>query len=90
MSVLEKAASAVNERGKAYGPAGAVHATAARLWSAILGREVTALEVFLCLDALKTARLVHAPYHEDSVVDKAGYAELYGRVIENIPEDARG
>ena len=79
----------VEDRGRAYGHPRPNHERIAALWSVILGQDVNAMQVLLCLDALKTARLIHAPGHHDSVVDKAGYAELYGRITARIPEDAQ-
>lgn len=46
----------------------------ASLWAIILGRAVTTMEVALCMDAVKTARLITTPTHKDSWIDKAGYA----------------
>jgi hypothetical protein len=51
-------------------------------WSIILGCTVQPYEVALCMDWVKTARLINNPTHTDSWVDKAGYtgigAELVG------------
>ncbi len=84
VEVLRGAEQAVTARGEAYGPPGQVHATAAKIWSAILGIEVTTLQVILCLDGVKTARLVHAPTHPDGPLDKAGYAAIYGELAEAV------
>lgn len=78
--LLAAARAAVMERGQAYGPPGPFYARLARLWSVILDREVSAVEVVLCLDALKTARLLVNPGHVDSIVDKAGYAACLAEV----------
>ena len=40
----------------------------------VLGIEVQPHEVGLCMDLVKTARLVETPDHYDSWKDKAGYA----------------
>jgi len=37
-------------------------------------------EVYLCLSALKMARLIVTPTHQDSWVDLAGYASLAGEI----------
>ena len=87
IEVLRAAEQAVTARGAAYGPAGEVHATAAKIWSAILGIEVTTLQVILCLDGVKTARLAHAPTHADGPTDKAGYAAMYGEVAEGVERE---
>ena len=46
---------------------------AARIWSVILGAEVTAEQVALCMIGMKVARQVHKP-KADTIVDIIGYA----------------
>lgn len=46
---------------------------AARIWSVILGADVTAEQVALCMIGMKIARQVHKP-KPDTVVDVIGYA----------------
>ena len=46
----------------------------AALWAPILGCEVTAEQVALCMVQVKVSRLVNTPDHRDSIVDVAGYA----------------
>lgn len=46
---------------------------AARIWSVILGTEVSAEQVALCMIGMKIARQVHKP-KPDTVVDILGYA----------------
>jgi hypothetical protein len=46
---------------------------AAQIWSVILGAEVTAEQVALCMIGMKIAREVHKP-KADTVVDIIGYA----------------
>jgi hypothetical protein len=46
---------------------------AARIWSVILGADVTAEQVALCMIGMKIARQVHKP-KADTVVDIIGYA----------------
>lgn len=45
-------------------------------WSVILGMTVEPYQVALCMDWLKTCRLLQKPEHRDSWVDKAGYTAL--------------
>ena len=52
----------------------AIFQQAAARWSQVIGTEVTATQVGLCLIDLKLARLVNDPKHLDSLVDVAGYA----------------
>ena len=46
---------------------------AAQIWSVILGTDVTAEQVALCMIGMKIARQVHKP-KPDTVVDIIGYA----------------
>lgn len=46
---------------------------AARIWSVILGADVTAEQVALCMIGMKIARQVHKP-KADTIVDVIGYA----------------
>lgn len=52
----------------------------AKLWSAILGQDVSPVQVSLCMILLKVSRLCH-DYQPDSVVDIAGYAQATNRVV---------
>lgn len=52
----------------------------AKLWEPILGVEITATDVALCLTQLKVARLITSPAHKDSWVDAAGYIALGGEI----------
>lgn len=72
--LLQEAAQIIDARGDHYGSPLDNFTRIARLWSVILDREVTPVEVGLCMDAVKTARLVETPEHYDSFLDKAGYA----------------
>ena len=77
--ILKEAEGLVNgPRAKDYGDAHLNHTRVARLWSVILGKEVSVEEVYLCLVQLKVSRLIETPYHTDSWVDICGYAALGG------------
>jgi hypothetical protein len=77
--LLEKAESLVNgARAKHYGDAYENHERIAKLWSVVLGVDITVPQVYLCLNQLKVSRLIQTPDHEDSWVDIAGYAALGG------------
>lgn len=52
-------------------------------WSEIVGHEVTAERVAMCMIWVKLSRLAHA-YKRDSVIDIAGYA----RCLEIVGEDS--
>jgi len=74
--MLLEAARVVGERGRVYGSPAPNMAATARLWSVVLGQEVTPGQVALCLIQLKVARLLTTPTHRDSMVDIAGYAAV--------------
>ena len=78
--MLLNAALIIKERGEAYGAAAKNMATTARLWSVVLGVDVTPEQVALCLIQLKVARLLVTPSHADSVADIAGYAAVLHEV----------
>lgn len=78
---LDTAKETINgDRAKNYGDAAENFANIAAGWSVILGVDVTPAQVALCMDWVKTARLIKTPDHEDSWVDKAGYSALGAEV----------
>lgn len=77
--LLQKSADLIDgDRAKIYGDARENHERIATMWSAILGQDLTADQVYMCMIAVKLARLANTPDHEDSWVDIAGYAALGG------------
>jgi len=77
--ILRKAEGYINgPRAKDYGDSHTNHLRVARLWSVILGQDVTVDQVYLCLVQLKVSRLIETPDHEDSWIDICGYAALGG------------
>jgi hypothetical protein len=71
---LRHAVKTVRDRRRAYGEPEDLFAHIAVRWSHVLGNEVSAAQVVLCLLDLKLARLAHDPAHLDSQLDLAGYA----------------
>lgn len=81
--ILQTADETINgPRHDEYGSAQESFDRIAKLWSLILGHEVTAEQVSLCMIQLKLARLIHSPDHADSWVDICGYAALGGEIAE--------
>jgi len=75
--VLYRAAELIGgDRQDDYGDAEVNFGNIAKGWSIILGCDVKPHQVALCMDWLKTARLINQPGHEDSWTDKAGYVGL--------------
>lgn len=75
-AMLVAAAAVVRERGKVYGSPMENMARTAQMWSAILGHDVSPVQVAACMVALKLARLAETPDHEDSATDIAGWASV--------------
>jgi hypothetical protein len=75
-NILKQAADALEERGKTYGSPYLDFSRTAKLWSVIIDKDLKPEQVALCLALVKVARLCNAKdfFHEDSVVDLAGYA----------------
>ena len=77
--ILNKAESLVNgPRAKEYGDAHENHARIAQMWSVLLDKPVTIQQVYQCMVAVKLARLIVTPDHEDSWIDICGYGALGG------------
>jgi hypothetical protein len=72
--MLLEAVNTVAQRGQVYGPPVVNMQRTAQIWSGILGVEVTAVQVCLCMIGVKMARLVETPDHGDSALDIAGWA----------------
>jgi hypothetical protein len=80
--VLNKAAELINgQRAKDYGDAAENFGRIAEGWSIILGKQIRDYEVALCMDWLKTCRLIGSPGHTDSWLDKAGYTALGAEMV---------
>ena len=81
-TVLDEAARlTAGERQADYGHPIEDHTRTATMWSALLGRPVTAEQVCLCMVALKLSRQCHKP-KRDNLVDACGYL----RNVEMIEE----
>jgi hypothetical protein len=80
MNILQQAQEVVhNDRHADYGPVEDSFGTIAKGWSIILGQEISAYHVGLCMAWLKLARELHKP-KRDNMVDLAGYAECISRL----------
>ncbi len=83
--ILERADEFISaSRDEIYGDPARNHERIAEMWSAILGIDVKAEEVALCMIAVKMSRLCQTPQHEDSWVDIAGYAALGGEIADEF------
>jgi hypothetical protein len=81
-TVLEEAQRLVyGDRGAAYGHPLDDYTRTARIWSAILGIEVTAEQAVLCMIGVKISRECNQG-KRDNRTDMAGYAECLERIAE--------
>jgi len=81
-AICEEAADLVNgDRNADYGDALDNFTETGALWAVVFGHPVSAEQVALCLDLVKTARLIHHLDHADSWVDKVGYSSLGGGIV---------
>jgi len=85
-TILERAADAVfNDRQENYGHPSRNFARIASLWNAYLSQygttKIASEDVAIMMILMKVARLIETPDHEDSIVDIAGYAEAYARML---------
>lgn len=82
MNILEQANKLTSEdRQQDYGHPYHDFSRTAKLWTALLGKPITARQVGLCMIALKLSRQVNKP-KRDNLIDIAGYA----RTTEMIDE----
>lgn len=72
----------LEERGQVYGDAAATHARIAQVWSGVLGYDVSAHQVALCMAGLKLVRASKAPDHQDSYDDLRGYTAIAEQIKE--------
>ena len=69
--LLDACKVALNSRGQHYGKVLENHSRIAKIWSLILGLEVTEEQVALMMVGLKVARLVETPSFSYSLVDNS-------------------
>lgn len=86
--ILTTAASLIGgERQQDYGSAADNFARIGNLWAEILGVPVTPVQVALCMNQVKVARLVSSPDHLDSWVDGVGYLAIGGEIATELPDE---
>jgi hypothetical protein len=79
--VLKTAGELIDgDRARDYGDAYEMHKRISVGWGEILGAEVKAHEVALCMAWLKLSRLVETPSHFDSYVDAVAYIAIAAEI----------
>jgi len=71
----------MNDRNESYDNPLRNHTRIAKIWSVILGVEIDATQVALCMAGLKLARLAYK-YDDDSFIDLCAYAAIANEVRE--------
>ena len=66
----------LKERGKQWGDPRTTHNAIAKLWSVIVGVEITGFQVALMMALLKIWRIFVNPKEEDSYKDSKGYIDI--------------
>lgn len=79
--LLQNALRVFEERRAEYGGAERALTAIAKRWSLVLGYEISAQDVALCLLEMKLARLTFNPAHADSIIDVAGYAAVLAELV---------
>lgn len=92
MSILTTAEEIINgQRAKDYGDARENHQRIADMWNVYLKKspdeELSPEDVGIMMILLKIARLMENGYHEDTVVDIAGYAGVLEKM--QLPKELR-
>jgi|TARA_X000001388_G_scaffold62744_1_gene48554 hypothetical protein len=81
--ILQEAERMINgPRAKDYGDAYLNHERIAKMWTVLLGHDVTVEQVYMCMIAVKLSRLIETPTHEDSAIDICGYGALLGEACD--------
>ena len=78
----------LKERGKQWGDPRATHKAIAKLWSVIVGVEITSFQVALMMSLLKIWRIFINPKDEDSYKDSKGYIDIASFIAEPSEEIA--
>lgn len=79
--LMDEAEATINgPRARDYGDAYENFSRIATGWGEILRVDVEPVQVALCMDWVKTCRLITSPHHRDSWIDKIGYSALGGEV----------
>ncbi|UJD21156.1 hypothetical protein SEA_SORORFAGO_59 [Mycobacterium phage SororFago] len=88
MSILTRAEEIINgQRAKDYGDARENHERIASLWADFKKVEFSPEDVAVMMILLKIARFMENGYHEDTVVDIAGYAGVLEKM--QLPAEER-
>jgi len=85
MSLEDKAKKIIGDRQESYAPPAINFSRIARMWSVILEREVTPVQVALMMIALKITREMHR-HSEDNLLDMIGYVYCLEEILNEVQE----
>jgi hypothetical protein len=88
-STKDVALELIEGRQAVYGNPAVVFKDHAAMWSVILGTEVRADQVALCLIAYKLVRANTTPDYSDNIDDVIGYADIFKKILGNDLINAR-
>jgi hypothetical protein len=71
----------VDMRSTVYGDPASTYPRIAQVWSGIIGHEVSAVQVALCMAGLKMVRAEQAPDYSDNSDDVNGYIEVLRQIV---------
>ena len=77
----ELLAEVIDDRREVYGDPVMIFPRIAQVWSGILGHEVSASDVALCMIGYKTVRSQIMPDYSDNSDDIAGYRDIFLQII---------
>lgn len=81
MNSAASGSSIVSERARVYGDPLDTFPRIAQAWSGIIGHDVSALHVALCMMAIKMVRAAEVPDYSDNSDDIAGYLEVFRELV---------
>ena len=89
MSILQEAEQLTSvDRQDIYGHPADDFAKVAQMTAPIMASDIDPrLKHALYMVQVKVARLLNTPYHHDSIVDLAGYANTYAMALEKIKQE---
>jgi hypothetical protein len=71
----------IDQRTAVYGPVEECFVRIAQIWSGVLGIEVNAHDVPLCMIGMKMVRTQYAPDYSDNTDDIDGYLDIFRTII---------
>lgn len=71
----------IDQRTQVYGDPVVTYTRIAQVWSGILGQDVNATDVALCMIGLKAVRSAETPDYSDNSDDIEGYLDIFRKIV---------